>query len=51
MNGKIAKVLTVDDDVNIAEVIKMYLENSGYSTRVSNDGREAQEAIVNISQI
>lgn len=44
MDGKIAKVLIVDDDVNIAEVIKMYLENSGYSTRVSNDGREAQDA-------
>jgi DNA-binding response OmpR family regulator len=36
------KVLIVDDDKNICEVIKMYLENSGYTTRISNDGRNAQ---------
>lgn len=46
MDGKIAKVLIVDDDYNIAEVIKMYLESSGYSTRVSHDGRSAQEAYI-----
>lgn len=43
MDGKIAKVLIVDDDKNICEVIKMYLENAGYEVRVSNDGKEAQE--------
>lgn len=37
------KVLIVDDDKNICEVIKMYLENSGYTTRISNDGKNAQE--------
>jgi len=46
MEGKIAKVLVVDDDENISEVIKMYLENSGYDTKVSNNGREAQEFFV-----
>lgn len=46
MDGKIAKVLIVDDDTNICEVIKMYLESSGFATRVSNDGRNAQEAFV-----
>ena len=43
MEGKIGKVLIVDDDENISEVIKMYLENSGYETKVSHNGREAQE--------
>ncbi|MBP1743396.1 MAG: two component transcriptional regulator, winged helix family [Firmicutes bacterium] len=43
MEGKIGKVLIVDDDENISEVIKMYLENSGYDTKVSHNGREAQE--------
>ncbi len=44
MEGSIGKVLIVDDDVNICEVIKMYLESSGYNTRISNDGKEAQQA-------
>lgn len=46
MEGKIAKVLIVDDDENISEVIKMYLENSGYDTKVGHNGREAQEFFV-----
>ena len=46
MEGKIGKVLIVDDDENISEVIKMYLENSGYDTKVSHNGREAQEFFV-----
>ncbi|MHC1719446.1 MAG: response regulator [Clostridiaceae bacterium] len=44
MEGKIGKVLIVDDDENICEVIKMYLENSGYDTKVCHNGKEAQEA-------
>ena len=43
MEGNLGKVLVVDDDKNICEVIKMYLENSGYHVKVANDGREAQE--------
>jgi two-component system, OmpR family, response regulator ResD len=43
MEGTIGKVLVVDDDKNICEVLKMYLESSGYAVRVANDGREAQE--------
>lgn len=44
MEGKIGKVLIVDDDENICEVIKMYLENSGYDTRVCYNGKAAEEA-------
>ncbi|MFR1709936.1 MAG: response regulator [Clostridium sp.] len=47
MEGNLGKILVVDDDKNICEVIKMYLENSGYNVKVSNDGREAQEAFTN----
>lgn len=47
MDGKIGKVLIVDDDDNICEVIKMYLESSGYETRVSHDGRSCQEEFLN----
>jgi DNA-binding response OmpR family regulator len=43
MEGKIGKVLIVDDDENISEVIKMYLENSGYDTKVCHNGRDAQD--------
>lgn len=39
-----AKVLIVDDDENISEVINMYLKSSGYSTKIALNGKEAQEA-------
>lgn len=44
MEGKIGKILIVDDDENICEVIKMYVESAGYATRVVHDGKVAQEA-------
>lgn len=43
MEGKIARILIVDDDENICEVIKMYLESSGYATKLCHDGKSAQE--------
>lgn len=46
MDGKIAKILVVDDDENICEVIKMYLETSGYSTKICNNGRMAQNTFL-----
>ncbi|MCY6485703.1 response regulator transcription factor [Clostridium aestuarii] len=39
MNGMLGKILIVDDDENICEVIKMYLENAGYDTKVCYDGK------------
>lgn len=44
MEGNLGKVLIVDDDTNIAEVINMYLQSSGYDTKVVNDGRDAEDA-------
>jgi two-component system response regulator ResD len=46
INGKIAKILIVDDDENICEVIKMYLDNAGFDTKVSHDGKKAQDAFL-----
>lgn len=43
MEGSIARILIVDDDENICEVIKMYLESSGYETEVVYNGRDAIE--------
>ncbi len=43
MDGSAVRVLIVDDDVNILEVLKMYLGNSGYDIRSCSDGREVQE--------
>ena len=37
------KILIVDDDENIAELISMYLEKECYDTRMANDGEEALE--------
>ena len=35
------KILIVDDDVNIAELISLYLTKECYDTRMVNDGEEA----------
>lgn len=43
MDGFVGKVLIVDDDENISEVINMYLKSSGYNTRIALNGKEAQE--------
>lgn len=37
------KILVVDDDLNICEVLKLYLENDGYDVKTANDGMEALE--------
>ena len=42
MEGSIGKILIVDDDENICEVIKMYIESAGYETKVVNDGKTAE---------
>ncbi|SMC28338.1 DNA-binding response regulator, OmpR family, contains REC and winged-helix (wHTH) domain [Clostridium acidisoli DSM 12555] len=41
MEGTLGTILIVDDDENIADIIKLYLENSGYSTKRCYDGKEA----------
>ena len=46
MDGNLGRVLVVDDDVNICEVINMYLKSSGYETKIANDGKMAQECFV-----
>ncbi|MFL0252142.1 response regulator [Clostridium neuense] len=43
MDNSLGKVLIVDDDENISEVIKLYLDSSGYSTKVCSDGKEAED--------
>ncbi|WP_426348196.1 response regulator [Alloiococcus sp. CFN-8] len=43
MEGILGKILVIDDDENICEVIKMYLESSGYDTKVGHNGKVAQE--------
>ena len=37
------KILVVDDDLNICELLKLYLENDGYTVFVANDGKAAVE--------
>ena len=34
------KILIIDDDVNICEMIKIYLENEGYEVKIAGDGVE-----------
>ena len=37
----LGKVLVVDDDKNICELLRLYLEKEGYSAIISHDGEEA----------
>lgn len=34
------KILVVDDDVNICDVLRLYFENEGYEVKTANDGAE-----------
>ena len=38
------KILVIDDDPNICEAIKLYLENDGYEVKTANDGDEGVKA-------
>ena len=35
------KILIVDDDKNICELLRLYIEKEGFETAIANDGREA----------
>lgn len=37
------KILVVDDDINICELLRLYLEKDGFETIVANDGEQAVE--------
>ena len=41
------KILVVDDDLNICELLKLYLENDVYVVFTANDGQEAVEMFQN----
>ena len=41
MSDSVEKILIVDDDKNICEVINMYLQSSGYQTKIVYDGKTA----------
>ncbi len=38
------KILVVDDDQNICEVLRLYFENEGYEIRTANDGADGVNA-------
>ena len=44
---KDAKILIVDDDLNICELLRLYLQKDGFQTVVVNDGTAAVEAAKN----
>lgn len=39
----LGKILVVDDDENICEIINMYLKSSGYTTQTAATGKEAKQ--------
>lgn len=39
------KILIVDDDVNICELLRLYIEKEGFETKIVNDGAAAIKAV------
>ena len=39
------KILIVDDDSNICELLRMYLEKDGFDTSIAYDGEQAIELV------
>lgn len=37
----VGKILIVDDDQNICELLRLYIEKEGFDVRIANDGRRA----------
>ena len=37
------KILIVDDDQNICELLRLYIEKEGFTTAIANDGKQALE--------
>ena len=35
------KILVVDDDINICELLRLYIEKEGYDVIIANDGGQA----------
>ena len=35
------KILIVDDDINICELLRLYIEREDYSVVIANDGEQA----------
>ena len=35
------KILVVDDDINICELLRLYIEKDGYEVVIANDGGQA----------
>ena len=45
------KILIVDDDENIAELISLYLNKECYETQIATDGASAWRHLSNLCQI
>jgi DNA-binding response OmpR family regulator len=43
------KILIVDDDVNICELLRLYLQKEGYDTLIANDGNDAVKLAISES--
>jgi two-component system NtrC family sensor kinase len=49
MTGMVARILIIDDEHFITEVLQRALEKDGYSTQAVQDGQQAAEALSDLS--
>ena len=47
----LGKILVTDDDKNICELLRLYLEKEGYSVILAHDGEEALLKFETLHQI
>ena len=45
------KIMVVDDDPNICELLRLYLEKEGYTVEIVNDGVAAKSAVFRTSRL
>ena len=46
MDGLSDKILIVDHDENISEILSMYLKSAGYATKIASTGKRAQDVFL-----
>jgi DNA-binding response OmpR family regulator len=45
------KILVVDDDEHICELIRLYFEKEGFAVNIANDGNKAIESVNEVAFI
>ena len=45
------KIMIVDDDRNICELLRLYIEKEGFETAIANDGKAAVQMFDSVNPV